>query len=362
MINLLGHLPVRRKVKGETGAQGIPGVIHRTSEWAAGVEYRNDSLLTSDMRYVDIAVVTTGVNTYSVYRCKKTHTSSSSITVANTTYWEEMNTMYPIYTPLIMADNAVFRFAQTNQLYVMKDDGVTVNLAMGGGDYPLWIGAPTADDASFKVNFDGKLYATDAEISGTVNADAGRFGIFFLGEGSYGEGLFKAEIYDESFGDTYRIKIQPNLFEMYGKSSAGSQEFIMIMPNINSDKYDSEGLVWISGSEGKAAISISYGMALGLRPYMKVVSASQSIHQDVTVVRGASSKVTLSIPDSYLVRGALFKIINAGSYAIRIQLSQDQSIIDKITGVTGYPYYLEVSADVGVFYVTYDGTYTIIYD
>ncbi len=166
MTSLSGHILVKRKSIGKPGDPGLPGLIHRTSEWASGIEYRNDSAMTSDIRYLDIAVVTTGANTFRAFRCKKTHTSSSSITYTNTTYWEEMNSMYPIYTPLIMAMNAIFRFTQTNKLYVMKDDGVTVNLGMGGGDYPLWIGAPTPELALLRVLMDGSVEAENAKIRG----------------------------------------------------------------------------------------------------------------------------------------------------------------------------------------------------
>ncbi len=170
MTAISGHIPVRRKSIGKPGDPGLPGLIHRTSEWAAGIEYRNDSALTGDIRFLDLVVVTVAANIYRVFRCKKTHTSSSSITYTNTTYWEEMNSMYPIYTPLILADNAVFKFTQTNKLYVMKADGTTVNLGMGGGDYPLWIGSPVPESALFRILMDGSLEAENAKIQGQVIA------------------------------------------------------------------------------------------------------------------------------------------------------------------------------------------------
>lgn len=96
----------------------------------------------------------------------ETHTSSDSIPVTNTTYWQKFNSLVPVYTPLIMAQNAILRFMQGNQLLIMKGDNKTVAAGLVGGDYPLWIGATTPADAPYKVSIAGKLYAAGAVISG----------------------------------------------------------------------------------------------------------------------------------------------------------------------------------------------------
>ena len=151
---------------GEKGEDGLQGCILRQSEWASGVEYRNDEALISGTRYLDIAIVTTGANTFNAYKCLKTHVSSSSIPVTNTTYWQKFNSLVPVYTPLIMAQNAILRFMQGNQLLIMKGDNKTVAAGLVGGDYPLWVGATTPTDAPYKVSIAGKLYAAGAVISG----------------------------------------------------------------------------------------------------------------------------------------------------------------------------------------------------
>ena len=150
----------------KTGAKGLDGCIQRISEWVEGVEFRNDEGLTTGTRYLDIAVVTKGANSFDAYKCLRTHTSSSSIPVTNTTYWQKFNNMQPIYTPMIMAQYALLRFSQTNQLLVMKSDGTTVAAGMGGGTYPLWVGATTPENAPFKVDINGKLIASGCEIKG----------------------------------------------------------------------------------------------------------------------------------------------------------------------------------------------------
>lgn len=111
--------------------------------------------MTSGTRYLDIAIVTTGANTFNAYKCLKTHTSSDSIPVTNTTYWQKFNSLVPVYTPLIMAQNAILRFMQGNQLLIMKGDNKTVAAGLVGGDYPLWVGATTPTDAPYKVSIAG---------------------------------------------------------------------------------------------------------------------------------------------------------------------------------------------------------------
>lgn len=177
-----GHILIRRKAKngidgangapgkdGEPGKDGAPGknglqgCILRQSEWDKGIEYRNDEALTSGTRYLDIAIVTTGANTFNAYKCLKTHTSSDSILVTNTTYWQKFNSLVPVYTPLIMAQNAILRFMQGNQLLIMKPDNETVAAGFVGGDYPLWVGATTPEEAPFKVSIDGDLFCSNRD-------------------------------------------------------------------------------------------------------------------------------------------------------------------------------------------------------
>lgn len=160
------------------GKQGLQGCLMRLSEWVPGVEYHNDEALTSGTRYLDIAVVTTSATTHNAYKCRVTHTSTTDnapVAGSTTTQWEPFNGMAPIYTPLLLAANALIRLAQTNQLLVMKTDGTTVNAGMGGGDIPLWVGNNEPIKAPFYVDANGHLCATGAKVEGEVNATSGTF-------------------------------------------------------------------------------------------------------------------------------------------------------------------------------------------
>ena len=155
--------------------KGIPGLIERTSEWVAGVEYHNDSNLTGGIRYRDIVTVTDTKGNFEIYVCQKTHlstTSNAPKTGADSAEWLHVNGMRPIYTPLIIADNAVLRFGQTNRMLIMNSKqkvqgcfGGVENEATG---YPLWIGGETAEKANFKVRYDGHIEVIDGWFSGFV--------------------------------------------------------------------------------------------------------------------------------------------------------------------------------------------------
>lgn len=174
---------------GKDGAQGIQGCIYRRSKFATGFEFRNDvNLKTDGMRYIDLVYIMQDSSMFASrakwFRCKKTHESqednapqlTSNGTEAWLEFWEPLNTMEPIYTPLLLADDAVITLLQSNQVVVMKSDGSTPNVCLGGGNYPLWIGAPNPLDALFRVFEDGSFYGGNCEIKGNITATGGRIG------------------------------------------------------------------------------------------------------------------------------------------------------------------------------------------
>ena len=156
--------------------KGIPGLIERTSEWVAGVEYHNDSNLTGGIRYRDIVTVTDTKGNFEIYVCRKTHlstTSNAPKTGEDSAEWLHINNMQrPIYTPLIIADNAVLRFGQTNRMLI-TNSSQKVQGCFGGVEdevngYPLWIGGETAEKANFRLRYDGHMEAFDGLFSGFV--------------------------------------------------------------------------------------------------------------------------------------------------------------------------------------------------
>lgn len=161
-------------VDGIDDLRGIPGLIERTSEWAAGVEFHNDENLTGGIRYLDLVTVTDNTTgKFELYQCRVTHTSTAANAPSdNSAEWLKLNQMRPIYTPLIVAKNAVLRFSQTNRILITNSKDKVQGCFGGVEDevngYPLWIGAITAADAKFRVKYGGDLYAKDASIEGRI--------------------------------------------------------------------------------------------------------------------------------------------------------------------------------------------------
>ena len=189
------------KIKGETGGKGdtgdkgdtgIQGCIYRHTEWVSGTKYHNDTGLTSGIRYIDIVTVTDSSGNFSAYECKSTHTAGESNKPGSgeswQTCWTEMNSMQPIYTPLLFTKNAVMRFGQANQLIVLNDGGDVMAGLSGGSstnNILLWVGGTPAN-APFTVDKDGNMVASKATISGTIIAEAGSIGGFNIGENYIG--------------------------------------------------------------------------------------------------------------------------------------------------------------------------------
>lgn len=159
---------------GKDGLQGIQGCVIRDSEWASGVEYRNDEGTANG--YIDVVLVRDNSTTtgWVAYKCKKTHTSSSSITPTNTTYWEEFAAnVSAIFTSLIIAKNAKITFLQGNQLLIQNSSGIIKAGLSGseeGAKIRIWAGSQTPDNAPFRVNEEGEAWMTNAHISGEINA------------------------------------------------------------------------------------------------------------------------------------------------------------------------------------------------
>ena len=160
------------------GKQGLDGCSIRDSEWTTGVQYRNDSALTTNtgVRYIDVVLVRNDSTTtgWDAYQCKKTHVSSSSITYTNTEYWDKFDTnVGAIFTSLIIAKNAKINFLSGNQLTIAHSQTGKPCLGLSGADgsgaIRLWIGSETPDNAPFQVDEYGKFKSKDAEIEGTLS-------------------------------------------------------------------------------------------------------------------------------------------------------------------------------------------------
>lgn len=238
---------------GEDGKDGLQGCIIRLTEWASGVEYRNDlDLVSNGPRYIDIVTIYAN-NKQLKFQCSQTHTSSNSnkpTAGSASAYWQQLNDMVPIYTPLLFAENAVINFLQGMEFVVhnSKTD-ISVNTIIAGlvgGDIPLFVGSNTPSNAPFRVAKDGSFVATKADITGTINASNGTIGGFEIGESwlvsqtSQGKEIWSnrlsaARVLLECKGRSYT-----NSFDAmaYPLGSSGYSDHSVLSVAINRESYD----------------------------------------------------------------------------------------------------------------------------
>ena len=233
--------------KGDQGVQGIQGCIIRSSEWKTGVTYRNDESLTSGMRYIDIVAKKntspSSLYGWDMYMCKSTHTSSSSNGPGNTTYWTAVNEMAPIFTSLIIAKNASIDFVQGNEL-IIKDSNNNVVAGLTGGSSKeagttpvrIWAGGNVPGNAPFRVDQNGNLVATKANITGTITATGGVIGPFSIASGM----LSSKTLYENETNKYVGFNLSAGQIEFYSERTfanvriGGNTQFV----TIEGIKYD----------------------------------------------------------------------------------------------------------------------------
>lgn len=161
---------------GADGKQGIQGCVIRTSIWASGREYHNDSNITDEtvIRYIDVALTEANTDTgWRAFRCKKTHTSSgNSSSLYDTELWEEFgDNVSAIFTDLIIAKNAQLAFMQGNRIIIVdEENGITAGMSGYSDGIRFWAGSQMPDDAPFRVDYKGRVWATDGVFSGDISA------------------------------------------------------------------------------------------------------------------------------------------------------------------------------------------------
>lgn len=311
--------------KGDQGVQGIQGCIIRSSEWKTGVTYRNDESLTSGMRYIDIVAKKntspSSLYGWDMYMCKSTHTSSSSNGPGNTTYWTAVNEMAPIFTSLIIAKNASIDFVQGNEL-IIKDSNNNVVAGLTGGSSKeagttpvrIWAGGNVPGNAPFRVDQNGNLVATKANITGTITATGGNIGGFNISTSSM-----------ESVSGNNAMLLSANLVRFTGSYSSvfiGADTFpsssggailcpsrISVNRNITNTAYGNVGMYFdIQGSHayddndfqytGNHALYIVKGDICGFRLRLRRISKSTTLSVMDSVIMAVTSGITLTVPST----------------------------------------------------------------
>lgn len=338
---------------GDKGDPGYQGCIIRLTEWVSGVEYRNDADLESDsLRYIDIVTVYEN-NRQLKFQCRQTHTSSNSNKPSGgttSTYWQQLNDMVPIYTPLLFAENAVINFLQGMEFVVhnSKTDisENTIIAGLVGGDIPLFVGSNTPDNAPFRVAKDGSFTATKANIIGRIEATSGKIGNFTIDNDywlqsslspSSGQdcSLFMsaARITLENIDDNYK-----NTFDVsaYPTSTMGAVNHSVL--TVNTNRKSSQDInyynigIYISAEGsfgtnplnpstkcGNHALYLRKGDVCGLRLYNRKISSNVTLDDMdcFVMVDSDGGKRTITLPYNPQ-DGQLYYIRNIGTKGVQL--------------------------------------------
>lgn len=171
----------------EAGKMGKNGCIVRNSEgWKSGATYHNDSALTLEQKYIDLIYIedSNANDGWSIYQCNVTHTATGSSFDHSATdsdgnkLWVKLSDAGPMYSPLIVAKNAVLKFAQGQQFNLMEGDNIfgSFRWVQNNADYAFWIGGTEGSKATTSITRGGKLKSTEVEITGTIYATSGTIG------------------------------------------------------------------------------------------------------------------------------------------------------------------------------------------
>lgn len=185
----------------EAGKMGKNGCIVRNSEgWKSGTAYHNDSALTLEQKYLDLIYIedSNANDGWSVYQCNVTHTATgssfdpSAVDSNNNKLWVKLSDAGPMYAPLIVAKNAVLKFAQGQQFNLMEGNNIfgSFRWVKNNADYAFWIGGTEGSTATTSITRGGKFKSTEVEITGTIHATSGTIGGLNITEAGLSIGTF----------------------------------------------------------------------------------------------------------------------------------------------------------------------------
>lgn len=331
------------------------------------------------------------------YQCTKTYDNATSSPSLTDGHWTEMSNYKSIATYLLLAENATINMLGTNQINLF-------NPTTGGKMYgsfrvvsddsywSLWLGGETGDSASFAVKRNGYLKATNADISGRIDATSGSIGGFEIGNYSIGsvgktEGMGltneclkfmnQAYLHGEGYFITCGSYMKTGL-RIFSTTSPSNNLSTGILIHIDagtsmpSDPISGGKMCtaldlltrWAdqAGSfdmtnpyEGNHAIVIRGGDVIGLRPSFVRLAASDSLTEyHHTVECYNTSAITLDLPSSPKY-GQCYTIIQRGS---RVMFSSDKGIYDVRRASSATTWYSDTRGQVS--WLWYNGSQWIV--
>lgn len=331
------------------------------------------------------------------WQCIVTYDDKTDTPSLDDGHWKEMNNYKSIATHLLLAKNATINMLGSNQinLYTPSNGAMFGSFRVVDDDYDwsLWLGGKTGDSASFAVRRNGYLKATNADISGRIDASSGSIGGFAINKyalGSVGqvEGMGLSNEYlsfmNQAYlhGEGYFITCGSYLktgLRIFSTTTPSNDLSTGILIHIDAGTATPSDPVsggkmctaldlltrWAdqAGSfdmtnpyEGNHAIVIRGGDVIGLRPSFVRLAANYTTLTEYhhTVECYNTSAITLYLPSSPKY-GQCYTIIQRGG---RVTLSSSNGIYDTHSASSATTWYSNTRGQVSWFW--YNGSQWIV--
>ena len=269
-----------------------------TGEWQSGTKYYDGKRSAESGIFYQDVVLYKGV----YYACVNTdsgeadHWNTPPITA---TYWSAFSLSPNVVANLVIANDAFIKEISSNELVIFDDQkivaGMTSSKAVdessplngkvtteGKGDVRIWAGEISNADlttAPFTVTSAGKLNATDADITGTINSKSGNIGGFTISDKSLvsESGSIIKFFNRQTTGTTLKLDINVGN-ELYAYQETANLCPVLYIEDIKSgnDIYEPAGIAINSrksNNDQTTAILVQSGYIAGFRePVTNIVN------------------------------------------------------------------------------------------
>lgn len=259
-------------------------------EWQSGTKYYDGKRSAESGIFYQDVVLYKGV----YYAC--VNTDSGEADYWNTppitaTYWSAFSLSPNVVADLVVANKAFIKELSSNEIVIFDDQKIVAGMTSskvvdessplngkvtteGKGDVRIWAGEFTGGDlttAPFTVTSAGKLNATDADITGTVNSKSGNIGGFTISDKSLvsESGSIIKFFNRQTTGTTLKLDINVGN-ELYAYQETANLCPVLYIEDIKSgnDIYEPAGIAINSrksNNDQTTAILVQSGYIAGLR-------------------------------------------------------------------------------------------------
>lgn len=269
-----------------------------TGEWQSATKYYDGKRSAESGVFYQDVVLYKGV----YYACVNTDSGEADYWKTppiTATYWSAFSLSPNVVANLVIANDAFIKEISSNELVIFDDQkivaGMTSSKAVdessplngkvtteGKGDVRIWAGEISNADlttAPFTVTSAGKLNATDADITGTINSKSGNIGGFTISDKSLvsESGSIIKFFNRQTTGTTLKLDINVGN-ELYAYQETANLCPVLYIEDIKSgnDIYEPAGIAINSrksNNDQTTAILVQSGYIAGLRePVTNIVN------------------------------------------------------------------------------------------